>query len=109
MEFRNKILAELKGLYPITRYWEKEVFERCKGSIAKIESAAAEFRRFVPGSSKKSFDTALKNYCEHCRAMTWTSYATFNILPGEIKAGEEGPKEIFRQNVSALLSFAKKA
>lgn len=76
---------------------------RRKGGAA----AAAEFRRFIPSGSRKSFDSALKKYCEHCKEITWGECATFGIVPGERKPEDEGPKEIFRQNVNALLSFAK--
>ncbi|HDH13347.1 MAG TPA: hypothetical protein ENG83_14315 [Nitrospirae bacterium] len=106
--FRSKILAELEGLYPVPRYLKDDVFKRFRESIPGIESAAAEFRHFVPSCSKNSFDTALKNYCEHCNKITWESCVTFNILPGEGKPEDIGPKEIFRQNVNALLFFAKK-
>ncbi len=106
--FRSKILAELEGLYPIPRYLEPDETNRFRESIPKIESAAAEFRHFVPSDSKSSFDTALKNYCEHCNKITWGSCVTFGIIPGERKPEDIGPKEIFRQNVNALLSFTKR-
>jgi len=106
--FRSKILAELEGVYPIPRYLKDDVLNRFRESIPKIESAAAEFRHFVPSCSKNFFDTALKNYCEHCNKITWGSCVTFKILPGERKPEYIGPKEIFRQNVNALLFFAKK-
>ena len=105
--FRNKILAELQGLYPVPRRLKDDVFSRFRESIPGIEAAAAEFRHFVPTSSKNSFDIALKNYCEHCNKITWGSCVTFNIMPGEGKPEDIGPKEIFRQNVNALLFFAK--
>ncbi len=105
--FRDKVLAELKGLYPIPRYLEKDVCDKFKGSIPAIESAAAEFRKVVSSSNKGSFDNALKNYCEHCNKITWESCVTYNLSVELKKPENEGPKEIFRQNVNALLSFAK--
>ncbi len=106
--FRGEILAALEGLYPITTYWKSDVFDRFRESIPKIEAAAAEFRHFIPFNSRNSFDTALKNYREHCKKITWESCATFNISPAKKFTEEAGPKEIFRQNVNALLSFAKR-
>jgi Ni,Fe-hydrogenase I small subunit len=106
-EFRDKVMAELEGLYPIKKYWKSEIFHRFGETIPAIESAAAEFRRFIPSGSRESFDSALKKYCEHCKEITWGECATFGIVPGERKPEDEGPKEIFRQNVNALLSFAK--
>jgi hypothetical protein len=104
--FRNRILTELKGLYPIPRHLKKSVFHRFRESIPRIESAAAEFRHCLPSGNRNSFDTALKTYCDHCNKITWESCATFGIVPGTRKPEDIGPKEIFRQNVNALLSFA---
>ena len=103
--FREKVLAELKGLYPIPRHLDKEVSDKFRRSIPDIESAAAEFRQFIPSGRRSSFDTALKKYSEHCSVITWEECVTFNIVPR--KPDEIGPKEVFRQNVNALLSFAK--
>jgi Ni,Fe-hydrogenase I small subunit len=105
--FRVKVLAELEGLYPVRKHWKSEIFHRFGETIPAIESAAEKFRHFLPSGSRKSFDDALKNYCEHCKEITWGDCATFGIVPGERKPEDEGPKEIFRQNVNALLSFAK--
>ena len=105
--FRTKVLAELEGLYPITKHLQSDKFDRFRKSIPAIESAAAEFRHFIPQGSRKSFDTALKKHCEYCREITWSDCASFGIVPGERKPDDIGPKEIFRQNVNALLSFAK--
>ncbi len=105
--FKVKVLAELEGLYPIPRYLEKDVCDKFRGSIPAIESAAAEFRKVIPSNSKGSFDTALKNYFNHCNKITWESCVTYNLSIDLKKPEDEGPKEIFRQNVNALLSFTK--
>ena len=55
--FRSTIFFELEGIYPITRFWDKELFPRFSQSIPKIDRAAAEFRYFV--KSKTNFDTAI--------------------------------------------------
>lgn len=103
--FRDKVLTELKGLYPIPRHLDKDVSDKFRESIPVIESAAAEFRKSIPSGSRSSFDNALKEYCAHCNAITWGECVTYNIVPR--KHDEIGPKEIFRQNVNALLSFTK--
>jgi hypothetical protein len=105
--FKRTVLSELKGLYPVPRHLDKDVFDRFKTSIPAIQAAAAEFRKYVPGSSKKSFDAALDNYYRHCHEIRWEDCVAFKILPGERKPEDEGPREIFRQNVNALLSFTK--
>jgi hypothetical protein len=106
--FRDKVTTELKGLYPVPKHWEESAFERFSETVPNIESAAAEFRRFLSSDKKKPFDTALKNYCEHCNSITWESCVTFGIIPDKRKPEDEGPKDIFRQNVNTLLAFTKR-
>lgn len=106
--FKEKILSELKGLYPVPRYIDKDAFQRFTSSIPVVQAAAAPFRKHVPRSSRKSFDTALDEYCKICRDISWEDCVAFKILPGERKPQDEGPREIFRQKVNALLSFTKK-
>jgi len=105
--FKEKVLSELEGLYPVPRYIDKDVFDRFNSSVPANKAAAVNFRRCVPGSSKKAFDTALDDYCSHCHEITWEDCVAFKILPGERKPEDEGPREIFRQRVNALLSFTK--
>ena len=105
--FREKVLDELKGLYPIPRFLEAEEIIKFSESIPGIESASFELSHFLPSENRDAFDNALKNYCEHCKTITWSSCVMFKVLPGRNKPEDEGPKEIFRQNVVALLSFAK--
>lgn len=104
-KFRNKILAELVGLYPVTQYWDKETYPRFIQSVPKIESAAAEFRYFI--KSKVSFDAAVKKYCEYCKHITWDEVAAYSMYPSMRKPGEIGPRERFEEIVDNLLSFAK--
>ncbi len=106
--FKEKLLSELKGLYPVPRYIDKDEFDRFRASIPIIKEAAEKYRKFIPGSGKKSFDSALDEYFKHCRETTWEDCVAFKIIPGERKPEDEGPKEIFRQRVNALLSFTKK-
>ena len=106
--FREKVLAELKGLYPVPKHWEDSAFMRFSETVPRIESAAAEFRHFLSSNERKSFDTAIRNYCDHCSSINWESCATFGIIPEKRKPQDEGPKEIFRQNVNALLAFTRK-
>jgi hypothetical protein len=107
LAFRNKVLAELVGLYPVPRALSSGAYEKFRETIPGIQSAAAEFRSFVPHEKRGSFDSALKNYCEHCSEITWQSCATFGVISERSRPEDIGPKEIFRQNINALLSFAK--
>jgi len=105
--FQNSVLYELKGLYPIPRNIDPKTCERFAESIPAIKAAASEFRDFVPSKSRDSFDAALTAHCLHCKKINWSSCVAYKIKPGERKPEDEGPKERFRQNVVALLSFAK--
>ena len=106
-EFRDTILAELKGVYPIPRYLDKEVCSRFSESIPNIESAASDYRQFIPAESQKAFDAALQNYREHCSRIRWESCVSYNTSRDRTNPEDIGPKEIFRQNVNTLLSFTK--
>ena len=105
--FKSKILDELKGLYPIPQYLKPEDIDKFRATVPRVEAAAAEFRPFVEPERRDSFDNALKKYGGHCKRITWTDCIATNILPGKKKADNIEPKEIFRQNVNALLSFTK--
>jgi hypothetical protein len=107
--FRERVLAELEGLYPVPRSWSDDAYQKLKETIPGIESVAAEFRVFVPSEKRGSFDESLKNYCKHCGEITWQSCATFGAIPGKSRPDDVGPKEIFRQKVNTLLSFAKES
>lgn len=105
--FKGKLLDGLKGLYPIPQYLKSEDIDKFRATVPKVEAAAAEFRSFVAQKNRDSFDIALKKYCGQCKRITWTDCIATNILPGKKSADEIEPKEIFRQNVNALLSFTK--
>lgn len=103
--FRSRVLAELKGLYPVTQYWDMQTFPRFSRSITEIESAAAEFRFSV--SRKRTFDAAVKEYCEYCKQISWEQCAAWSMYPSMRKEDEISPREKFDHLVKALLSFAE--
>ncbi|MBW2608049.1 MAG: hypothetical protein JRD05_10485 [Deltaproteobacteria bacterium] len=106
IKFRNKILTELEGLYPVTHYWDKNIFPRFYVSIPKIESAAIEFRHYV--FHKTAFDSAVKVYCEYCKNITWNKVSAYAMYKDSMyKPDDKGPREKFKHIVESLLSFAK--
>lgn len=106
IKFRSKFFTELEGLYPVTHYWDQGTFPRLYASITKIESAATEFRYYVP--RKAAFDTAVKEYCEYCKNTTWNEVSAYAIYKNSMyKPGDKGPREKFQHIVESLLSFAK--
>ena len=104
--FRNKIITELEGLYPVTHYWDQGAFPRFYASIPKIESAATEFKPYV--FRKEAFDTVVKEYCEYGKNITWNEVSAYAMYKDSMyKPGEKGPREKFKNIVESLLSFAK--
>lgn len=105
IKFRGKILTELKGLYPVTQYWDKSLFPRFRQSIPEIETITTEFSYFVPFYRKWSYKKALKNYCEYCNKITWNNVASFPFWP-DFPTPSKNPREQFKEIVEHLLSFA---
>lgn len=103
LKFRNKVISELEGLYPITLHWDANTFSHLYSSLSKIECAAAEFRFFV--KSKDDFDTAIKNYNEYCRKTTYEEVSADTIFSSMRKEGEIGKREQFKNIVEHLISF----
>jgi hypothetical protein len=102
--FRNIILSELKGLYPVNDYWDKSIFPRFKQSIAKIESAATEFQFFIPFYQRKAYKKALSDYYDYCNKITWYDVAGYYFWP----ENQENPREQFKNIVDRILSFSHK-
>ncbi len=108
-KFRNKILTELQGLYPVTQYWEQGIFLRFSQSIVKIESIATEFRHFIPFYRKRAFYATLKNYCDYCNKITWDEVGAYAMYKNSMfDPKDKGPREQFKNIVEHLLSFANK-
>lgn len=105
--FKNEVLEELKGLYPIRQLLDPKILGKFRSSIPQIEAAAAKLRPFIPSESRKSFDDTLKKYCVHCKKITLADCIATNLSPGKGKTEALEAKEIFRQNVNELLSFSK--
>ena len=100
-KFREKILLELEGIYPVSGYWNEDQCWQVRDSSAKVEAAAAEFRQYIASGKRYYFDTAVKQYINNSNAMTWAACA---VLKGK-GPSKEGPRELFRQHVNNLLSF----
>jgi hypothetical protein len=103
--FKSRVLAELEGLYPVTQYWDMQTFPRFSQSIIEIESAAAGFIFYV--TRKRAFDSAVKEYCDHCKEISWKQCAAWDMYPSMRKEGEISPRKKFDHLVKNLLSFAE--
>jgi len=105
LSFRNEVLAELEGLYPVTQHWDMNTFSRFPKSITKIETAASKFRFSVV--RKRAFDAAVKEYCDYCKKTSWNECAGWSMYPTMRKEGEISPRDKFDLIVKNLLSFAE--
>jgi hypothetical protein len=104
--FRNKILTELTGFYPIDLGWNENEWPRIYQSIPNIKSAATEFRYFV--TRKGAFDKAISEYNKYCGDNTANN--VFVLGWPESMPGGKSKKdymEQFENIVKHLLSFAK--
>jgi hypothetical protein len=104
--FRNKILTELEGIYPVPHCWQQNIFPKFRQSIPRIESAAAEFRFFV--NRKNKFDIVVKEYTDYCEEVTWSKYVEWDMYPTMRKPGKISPRDKFDDCVKNLLLFTEK-
>lgn len=106
--FRNKVLNALEGIYPITRsWWDESLFPKFQQSVSIIETAGAEFKRFIKRKTK--FDTAIRNYHDYCQRKTYERGGPRMTYPNSptMPQPNADPIEEFKNIVEHLLSFAK--
>jgi hypothetical protein len=112
-KFRESVLNELQGLYPLPVEWPETpgIDHRLKKSFPRLQAVVAAYRPFV--KNKTAFDFAWLKYrnayqlpqddqCYH-HYMDFTS--TKSTLDGPVTEATNG-KANFKQNVDSLLSFA---
>jgi hypothetical protein len=105
--FRNTILTELKGLYPIPSDWPKDINmldQRLRQVFPNLQIAVANFRPFVPWYWRWTFDRAWRIYRlgkdgREIDRQLYHQYISFSDNPNY--------KENFKHNVDKLLSYAK--
>ena len=104
--FRNKVLAELQGIYPIPPVWQPQDYPRFRHSIPTVETAAAEFRPFV--KRKAEFDTAIKKYHENCQTITFENVSAWFMYTSMRQPDDIGPVETFRKVIEHVLAFTER-
>ncbi len=105
--FRNTILTELKGLYPIPSDWPKDfnmLDQRLRQAFPNLQIAVANFRLSVAWYRRWSFDCAWRIYRlgkdgREIDRQLYYQYWPFDDNPNY--------KENFKDNVNKLLSYAK--
>jgi len=104
--FRNKVLAELQGIYPIPPVWQPQDYPRFHQSIPKVETAAAEFRPFL--KRKAEFDTAIKEYRAYCQTVTFESVSAWFMYTSMRQPDDIGPVETFRKLIERVFAFTER-
>ncbi len=106
--FRQIIYTELKGLYPEPRIMAGEANAQIRQSIIEIESASAEFRRFVSFYRKSTFDVAVKKYCETAKNTDWNKHTQKDWFPSMKNLPQcKDPKPEFFNCIEELIKYAK--
>ena len=103
-KFRNTILTELKGIYPVNGFWKPEIYPKIQGTIPAIKKAALEFRPTMPFYRKSRFDKAVTEYCDQCQHIKWDTAVMDAVFSDDIKQPQ---KEQFVNCVNHLLSFTE--
>ena len=114
IKFREKILTELKGLYPSPVQWPDEGFRIIDVLEAKfpvLESAVVEFRGHLSWFGKRNFDSAWRNYRCSKGGLPY-----FHYVAMQSEGHDKGERYVtdtrltyqtdFKKNVDHLLSFA---
>ena len=105
--FRNTILTELRGLYPIPSDWPKDINaldQRLRKVFPNLQIAVANFRPFVPWYWRCTFDRAWRIYRlgKAGREIDRQMYQQYMAFQDNSNC-----KENFKHNVDKLLSYAK--
>jgi len=106
--FRNIVLTELEGIYPVAGVWQPQDYPRFRLSIPKVETAATEFSYFV--KRKREFRIAIKAYRDYCQKITFESVSAWFMYPKtreQLGDKTPNPTKEFETIVDHLLFFAK--
>ena len=103
VKFRAAVLTALEGLYPAPARWPEDVDMFLRNIFPQLQSAVAEFRPVLPWYRRRAFDRAWFDYrCATGREVDVQCYHHYMAF-----SGQPDPRLTFKQNVDALLSFAK--
>ena len=117
-EFRNAVMKQLQGLYPIPSNWPKGtgIEPKLKSLFPALQAAVETYKPFVSKEKQIAFDEAWANYfcaLKGRREQTYHHYmnitsTSVNVFGGETVLSNDG-KAAFKRNVDRLLSFAPTA
>lgn len=118
--FRNRVLTELEGLYPIPTNWptDKMMIDKIlKVKFPKLQIAVTEFKPFLPKSQQSAFDKAWLIYRVGKDGREIDEQCYYDYMPflsTSVGVGlktvtidtTETYKENFKHNVDNLLKYA---
>ena len=106
VKFRAAVLDALSGLYPLPSSWPNDTLAiepMLRAIFPRLQAAIAEFRPFVPWYCRRAFDRAWLRYRSATeREIDYQCY--LHYIPFH---GNPDPEQTLKNNVDALLSFAK--
>jgi hypothetical protein len=102
-QFRDTVLSELQGLYPLPFQWPSNVDQTLKQKTPKLQSAVAQFRPYVAWWQRRALDRAWFRYRNGTgRKIDLQNYHHYTEFGSNPHA-----KENFRRNVDRLLRFSR--
>ena len=102
--FRNAVLDELAGIYPVSGTWSQADYLRINNSVSLINRAARDFMAHIPFHRKRAFKRAVSEYCEKAEAATFENAVHDVVFPEKTSATQ---KEALVSCINRLLTFAK--
>jgi hypothetical protein len=115
--FRETLLKELQGLYPLPADWPPTtgIEPRLRKVFPTLQGAISAYRTFIPRNQQAAFDEAWLVYRTSTKreidTQSYTHYmnmtsVTVSSFGGETVLPNDG-KATFKRNVDRLLSFAR--
>ena len=104
--FRERIHAELKGVYPSIELYlsTDEINTKIWQSIPPIQAAVSNFKYILPFFYRRKFEIAAHNYYKTARETNWYHSLDF---PSMKNISKISPKDKFKHAVDNLLKYAK--
>ncbi len=102
--FYNEVLLAFIGIYPIAPEWPSDINQHLRSVFPKLQAAKETFRPFIHRWHRKAFDRAWDIYRVGVGGRPTIDAQMYHQYMGFV--GQPDPKEMFRNNIERLLSFA---
>ena len=102
--FRDEVLQAFAGMYPIATDWPADVNQHLRSVFPQLQAATEKLRPFIHRRHRKDFDRAWDIYRVGMNGRPTIDAQVYHQYMGF--SGQPNPREMFRENVTRLLSFA---